>query len=219
MLNLHRQMDIFNPEEYDARIVIVGAGAIGSSTAEALVRMGFNHITLIDDDMVKDHNLPNQLYFKGDLDKYKVQALRDKLWKINEECHIDIIPTKLDKDTMPDADIIISAVDNMETRKEIYKLAKAKKYRLLVDGRMGGQVFQIHTINLNKRKHQKIYETTLYTDQEAVEERCTEKAIIYNVFIIGGYIVNNIKKVMKDEKYPITINWDLVNNILRSLGE
>ena len=40
-----------------ARVLVVGVGGVGSWCAEALVRTGLGHITLVDDDVVAESNV------------------------------------------------------------------------------------------------------------------------------------------------------------------
>ena len=41
----------------EARVLVVGVGGVGSWCAEALVRTGLGHITLVDDDVVAESNV------------------------------------------------------------------------------------------------------------------------------------------------------------------
>ena len=43
-----------------ARVLIVGVGGVGSWCAEALVRTGLGHVTLVDDDVVAESNVNRQ---------------------------------------------------------------------------------------------------------------------------------------------------------------
>lgn len=89
-MNLIRQADFFNPLEVKEQIHIVGLGAIGSHVAEQLVRMGIDHLTLWDFDIVDEHNIPNQLYRHCDIGKDKNTALGLYLMEINPQLQLEL---------------------------------------------------------------------------------------------------------------------------------
>src|SRR5689334_8179894 len=64
-----------------ARIVLCGAGALGSHLADNLARQGARHLTVIDRDRVEAHNIGTQLYDEGDVGARKVDALRARLFR------------------------------------------------------------------------------------------------------------------------------------------
>jgi len=58
------------------------------------------------------------------------------------------------------------------------------------------------------------YETTLYSDEEALEAPCTARAVIYNVFGIAGFIGNQVKRFVRNQPYSREIIWDYVTMTL-----
>lgn len=64
-----------------ARIVLCGAGALGSHLAEHLLRQGVRLLTVIDFDRVEQHNLGTQSYEEGDIGALKVDALRARCYR------------------------------------------------------------------------------------------------------------------------------------------
>lgn len=74
------------------RIVIFGVGGVGSFAAEALIRAGLFHLTLIDDDLVCVTNLNRQLHATCDtIGLSKVDAMRIRLQQINPDAEITTI--------------------------------------------------------------------------------------------------------------------------------
>src|SRR3954468_24669602 len=65
----------------DARIVLCGAGAVGSNLADNLVRQGFSTLRVIDHDRVEEHNVGTQLYGESEVGVWKVDALRNRLFR------------------------------------------------------------------------------------------------------------------------------------------
>src|SRR6056297_1678070 len=65
-------------------VLIAGAGGLGTHLAQQLYRSGINKIYLYDYDKIKISNLNRQiLYGKNDINKYKVDCLKDKLDSFN----------------------------------------------------------------------------------------------------------------------------------------
>jgi len=64
-----------------ARIVLCGAGTLGSQLAEHLLRQGVRQLTVIDFDRVEQHNLGTQNYEEGDIGAFKVDALRARCYR------------------------------------------------------------------------------------------------------------------------------------------
>ena len=72
-----RQAGLVDMKIFECPITVVGAGGIGSFTTLALAKIGFTDIRVFDDDRIEIHNLGNQFYRRKDLNKPKVEALRD----------------------------------------------------------------------------------------------------------------------------------------------
>lgn len=196
-----RQYDILQPSNF--KIHIVGAGGIGSPTALVLAKMGYQDITVHDFDAVEEHNTASQFYRLDQLGKPKLEALKENILAFTG---VEIKTAEGNVDRISNSDIIVMAVDNMKSRQEIYK--NSLGYRFYVDGRMGGQVFNLYAFTpFNAFK----YDKTLYSDEEAEEVPCTAKAIAYNTFGIASYIANLIKRFDRNESYPFEINGDYVN--------
>ncbi len=53
---------------------LVGGSGIGSNIAETILRLGFEHITIVDGDVVEESNLNRQNYKQTDLGRPKVEA-------------------------------------------------------------------------------------------------------------------------------------------------
>lgn len=104
-----------------ARILIVGAGGLGSSPAIYLTAAGVGTIGLIDPDTVSLSNLHRQvLHYTSDIDKPKVISAYEKLKKINPEVNIVTYRQRLNVDNAPsilaDYDLIIDGTDNLPSR-------------------------------------------------------------------------------------------------------
>lgn len=89
------------------RLLFAGAG-IGAACAVCAARLGFENFVLVDGDVVEAHNLNRQFYDFADVGLAKVEALKDKLLKINPEVKVEAIPAYLDASN---TDAIVSGVD------------------------------------------------------------------------------------------------------------
>ncbi len=65
----------------EQQITICGAGALGGNVAEALARMGFARLTVIDRDRVEARNLSTQPYTRGEIGAPKARALATSLYR------------------------------------------------------------------------------------------------------------------------------------------
>ena len=70
-----RQLDILPPGKLAFPITVIGAGAIGSAAVVTLAKMGCSDITVWDDDLPAEHNIPNQMRLENEIGNPKVEAL------------------------------------------------------------------------------------------------------------------------------------------------
>ena len=63
------------------RLVVCGAGAVGSNLVDNLVRQGFRQVTVIDDDRVEAHNVGTQTYAESDVGAFKVDVLQAEVFR------------------------------------------------------------------------------------------------------------------------------------------
>ncbi|MGP4040589.1 ThiF family adenylyltransferase [Gracilibacillus sp. D59] len=115
-------------------VLIIGCGALGSSSAEMLSRAGIGDITIIDRDYVEWTNLQRQhLFTEDDVHEQtpKAIAAARKLKKINSE--IQIHPVVMDATAenlasyVQNVDVVVDATDNFDTRFLINDLAQKYK--------------------------------------------------------------------------------------------
>jgi sulfur carrier protein ThiS adenylyltransferase len=70
------------------KIGIGGAGGLGSNCAMMLVRTGFKHIEMIDQDVIDASNLNRQQFYADEIGLPKVNTLKKRLLAINPDAHI-----------------------------------------------------------------------------------------------------------------------------------
>lgn len=107
----------------NTKILIAGAGGVGSNAAMLLVRCGFEKITIIDDDELEPSNLNRQFFFNEQVGTLKVCGLKENLLKINHQATITIIKERLTVDNVnnliKNQDIILEAFDDIIAKKII----------------------------------------------------------------------------------------------------
>jgi molybdopterin/thiamine biosynthesis adenylyltransferase len=107
----------------DARVAVVGVGALGGASATALLRAGVRRLRLIDRDLAELSNLPRQLLLdEGDVEAGlpKAVAAAEHLARIDRQAELDPRVVDLTADTcdalFSDVDLIVDGSDNFEAR-------------------------------------------------------------------------------------------------------
>lgn len=215
---LTRQMDLIPTSVLGQQITLIGAGAIGGWTALALAKMGFGNLTVMDFDTVDEENMNSQFYRPRDIGKKKVEALHDL---VQDFTGISISAVA-DKYTAKRFNgIVIAAVDSMEVRSAIWEAHKDSPFtKLVIDPRMGAESALLYAMNPNNEKDKTSYEKTLYSDNDAVRERCTAKATIYTANLLAGLVSKTVKDYCTSEAkaYPRITQWDIALNAYQSWG-
>jgi len=103
-----------------ARVGIAGAGGLGSNCAMHLVRAGVQHITVVDFDVVNESNLNRQFFFRDQLGRKKVEALKENLLRIDPDADIRAVDMRLDassaREVFSDCDIVVEAFDVVDAK-------------------------------------------------------------------------------------------------------
>lgn len=167
-----RQLELFNPEEFDTPVHVIGAGATGSWLTLILAKLGVKDITVYDFDVIEEHNLPNQFYGPKAIGKTKVEALKKAVYQQTGTV-IRIENQKVDGNISLNG-IVFVLTDTMSSRSEIYKEAIKMKdgVKLMVETRMGLEHGRVYCIDPTNSDHTNKYEQTLYSDDEAEVSAC-----------------------------------------------
>lgn len=104
-----------------ARVLVVGAGGLGSPILLYLVAMGIGYIGLIDNDVVSLSNLQRQILYSTEVvGKGKVTLAAERLGRLNPNVRITTYTARLTEDNVhdivPHYDIVVDASDNYATR-------------------------------------------------------------------------------------------------------
>lgn len=216
--HLTRQLDLIPLEVLDEPITVIGAGAIGSFTVLSLAKMGFNNITVYDHDKIDVENMNCQFYRFKDIGKFKVQALKEL---VEEFTGVQITAKNELYKAGTFRGIVISAVDSMAVRKLIWEEHKeiAITTKLVIDPRMGAESALIYAMSPLNVKDIESYQKTLYTDENAVQERCTAKSTMYTAIMLSGQVCKIVKDfLVKSQPYARTTTWNIAQNAYQSFA-
>ena len=104
-----------------ARVLLIGAGGLGSPIALYLAAAGVGKIGLLDFDVVDRSNLQRQiLHTTKDIDRPKIESARDKITVMNPDVEVVLHNTRLEAgnamELLGGYDIIVDGTDNFPTR-------------------------------------------------------------------------------------------------------
>ncbi len=104
-----------------ARVLLIGAGGLGSPLGLYLAAAGIGRIGLVDFDVVDFSNLHRQIiHGTSDVGRPKLQSAADRLREINPEVELDLYDTRLTSENairiLEPYDIVIDGTDNFPTR-------------------------------------------------------------------------------------------------------
>jgi adenylyltransferase/sulfurtransferase len=104
-----------------ARVIVVGAGGLGSPVALYLAAAGVGRLGLVDFDVVDESNLQRQvLYGQGDVGQSKVEVARRRLLEVNPLIDVTVHDERLDADNVrslfAEYEIVVDGSDNFSTR-------------------------------------------------------------------------------------------------------
>jgi molybdopterin/thiamine biosynthesis adenylyltransferase len=200
-----RSSGLVSIDELKTPITMIGAGSIGSFTALYLAKMGCENINVWDFDKVSEVNVGCQLYGIEHIGRFKTQCLQATILHLTG---VEIVPheTRWGGVVSP---ILISCVDSMNTRREIWETIKHNGgIDWYIDGRMAGEYLHIYTIKMGDTKAMTEYTKSLQgKDQEHIS--CSERSVVYNTSIVGGLIAKQIKSIAKKQTLPREIIFDL----------
>jgi sulfur carrier protein ThiS adenylyltransferase len=192
-----RQREIVPAEKIaKLNVTVVGVGAIGRQVALQLAAMGIKNLKFIDPDTVAPENLAAQGFLERDLEKNKVDAVKESCQAINSEISIT---TKCDlfHDTDKVGEVIFCCVDSMLARKFIFN-SVVDSIGLFLDTRMSAESMRILAVDRSKGESSIWYDETLFGDAEAYGARCTAKSTIYCASIAAGLAISEFTKWLRE---------------------
>lgn len=209
--HLTRQADLIPLEILGEPITIIGAGAIGSWTCLGLAKMGFGNLQVLDFDTIELENLNSQIYGRSMVGLPKVFALQ-KLVEDLTGIRIDAKDSRYGAGNFPG--IVISAVDSMPVRKTVWEnhAGLSAGTKAIIDPRMGAEQALMYVMNPMNERDQKAYTATLYSEEDSVQERCTNKATFYTANMLSGLVCKAVKDLLTRGDYLRVATWNIKEN-------
>jgi molybdopterin-synthase adenylyltransferase len=104
-----------------ARVLVIGAGGLGSPLLMYLAAAGVGTLGIVDDDIVSLSNLQRQIiHTTGNIDRPKTDSVAETLAAVNPDIQVVQHPTRLNVanalDLIGDYDVIADGCDNFDTR-------------------------------------------------------------------------------------------------------
>ncbi len=190
----------------DPRILVVGAGALGTFVGLGLVYAGFRTITFMDPDVVEVTNLNRQVFFHDAVGSKKAEALArrfEALFGIQARSRVDYLRGDTDLSSF---DAILDCVDNFETRLVLSEKCR-EEGKLLVSGGTGVDSGQVVPYRPGKDKRTPAEILGLYQivgrrrpkTYERIRASCTYQAdpsVIMTNQIVAGLMVDTYRIIL-----------------------
>ena len=212
---LTRQFDLISNEALQAPITIIGAGAIGSSVALWLAKLGCMDITVHDPGFVDIENVSCQLYGPHALGKPKVEALSEIVGMLSVT-KLKAVHSVWKPDPLKTSGIVIMAADCMEVRRQTFETITSNHFRVrwFIDARMGAESALMYCVNPFSIEDKATYHKTLYSNNDAVQVPCTAKSTGYTASMLSAWVVKCVKDLLTGNDYPRVSLWNIRESAL-----
>ncbi len=119
MQRYDRTIKLFGEENFNTfkntKLILLGVGGVGSFALDSLYNTGITNITIVDFDTYEESNMNRQLGSQGNIDRIKVEVLKEKypeITAINEK----ITPEWIDNFDFSSYDYILDAIDDIKPK-------------------------------------------------------------------------------------------------------
>ena len=186
-----------------SKVLIIGAGGLGSPVADFLSRAGIGSLGIVDDDKVSLSNLHRQnLYNTSDIGKFKVKIAKNRIKKINPNTKVTIYKMRLNninlKKIINDYDYVVDGSDNFETKFLLNDFCIRFK-KVLVTGAISKFDGHVFTFNFKDKKNPCL--RCFFQESNISDDllNCESEGILGTVAGIVGTIQANevLKKILK----------------------
>ena len=203
-MNITKHAEFFNPATVKENIHIIGCGAVGSTLAFTLAKLGITNFVLYDEDVVESKNIANQMFRAADIGSPKTEAVKKMICEMNPDAERDIKIEGFYTNQKLDGYVFI-AVDNIEIRKSIVQGNKFNlNIKAMFDFRMRLEDAQHYAADWSSiEMKDDLFETMDFTHEEEVastpRSACHEVlSIFYTIMGIVSCGVENFVHFCKN---------------------
>jgi sulfur-carrier protein adenylyltransferase/sulfurtransferase len=105
----------------DAKILVIGAGGLGSPALLYLAAAGVGTIGIVDSDVVEANNLQRQVVHNSDrIGQLKAESAKETISKLNPDVNVIVHPFRIDGENAHELiskyDLVVDGCDNFDTR-------------------------------------------------------------------------------------------------------
>lgn len=191
-----------------SRVLIVGAGGLGSPAAMYLASSGAGNITIFDHDHIDLGNLQRQIAFRtNDIGQPKADRLRQALLELNPEIVVTSHNQPAEGGSLlravSEADVVIDASDDFDTRFAINQACFDNNTPLISGAaiRFQGQV----TVFDPRRNDSPCYHCLYHKEETLPQESCRDRGVFAPlVGIIGSMQAAEALKILLGMGQPLT---------------
>lgn len=200
-----RHSGYMNMDQQRVGLNFIGCGSVGSHLIYMFAKeLGFWNFKVFDKDTVEIANLGPQMFEPDDLGKSKVKAMKALLVRCGITAGEFVNKEFPSEPIMPG--IVISSVDTMQARREIWKALKRNPaVDLYLDTRMGLLQADIYRVDPRRPETVEAYERTLVGD--GVDDPCNETTVAHTLhgicWRVGTEVARHVRK--EGELPPISI--------------
>jgi molybdopterin-synthase adenylyltransferase len=208
------------PKLLAARILIVGAGGLGSPAAMYLAVGGVGHITIYDNDEVDLSNLQRQIaHHTDDVGMDKVISTHNTLKELNPDVEVTAVKQRLQGEQLDEevkkADVVLDCSDNFDTRFAINTACVAFQ-KTLVSGaaiRFEGQV-SVFTPGINDSP---CYNCLYKNEGEEIQNCATNGVIAPITGIVGSIQALEAMKIILNTGESLTGRLLLIDGLTMNI--
>ena len=198
--------------QWPHEIHVIGMGGIGTHVLQMLLEHDARQVNIWDKDVVEAHNIPSQfLYCPQDIGHPKVESaemfVEERGFKTEIIVHDEWATgkTKL-------SGIVISGVDSMKSRADIWKAIEFNfEVFLYIDGRIGADGVQVHTVDPNLPDEVKRYKSWLFPDSVAQELGCATREAPHSAWEVAKTVSTHLALYMRGEPIVGFLERDLLS--------
>ncbi|MCA9177984.1 MAG: ThiF family adenylyltransferase [Planctomycetales bacterium] len=190
----------------EARISVIGLGAIGRQTALQLAAIGASRLQLVDFDTVSLSNITTQGFAASDVGEAKVRATAQAIGRLDSSIEVETIEERF-RPRMRIGESVFCCVDSIAARAAIWR-SVSRRCRFWADGRMLGEVIRV--LAAADEDAFAAYGGTLFPASQAQRGSCTSRSTIYAAGIAAGLMVHQMTRWLRD----VPVDFDTTLNLL-----